>query len=331
MRFQPPHCPYPDCPSRTTGTWRCARWGRYRRKCDGRAAQRFRCATCGRTFSAQAFRLDYRLHRPRLHLDLWPLLISKVTHRQAARLLGCRRRAVAHRLELLGEHCRAFHLSRLRRLAESGGSPGPWMFDELETYEHDRRLQPLTVPVLIHARSYFVVGTEVAPLPCRGGLSERDRRRKLERERTLGRRRSGSRAAVERCLGLLEPLVVGRRPLIVSDRKKSYPAALRRVLGRGHLHATTPSTARRDRRNPLFPINHTLAQLRDGVSRLVRRTWAASKRGARLARHLWIWICWRNYVRDVTNEAPGTTPAMLIGAARRPVTREELLGLRVAA
>lgn len=330
MRFQPPHCPHPECPSRANTTWRCARWGRYRRKCDGREAQRFRCATCRRTFSAQAFRLDYRLHRPRLHLDLWPLLISKVTHRQAARMLRCGRRAIAHRLELLGEHCRAYHLSRLRRLTERGGCTGPWQFDELETYEHDRRLRPLTVPVLIHARSYFVVGIDVAPLPCRGGLSARDLRRKLERERLLGPRRSGSRVAVERCLGLLAPLVSGLRPLIVTDRKKTYPGSLRRVLGPDHRHASSPSTIRRDRRNPLFPVNHTLAQLRDGVSRLVRRTWAASKLGARLMSHLWIWVCWRNYVRDITNEAPGTTPAMVIGAATRPVAREELLSARVA-
>lgn len=329
MRFQPPRCPYPACPSRSLRAFCCARWGRYRRKCDGRFAQRFRCATCLRTFSAQAFRLDYRLQRPHLHLALWPLLISKVTHRQAARTLGCRRRTIAHRVELLGRHCREFHLSRLRRLSGDGGRTGPWQLDELETYETDRRLQPLTVPVLIHARSYFVIGIDVAPLPCRGGLSPRDRARKCERERRHGRRRNGSLAAVERCLGLLAPMVAQHRPLVVTDRKRTYPGSLRRVLGRNHQHACTISTRRRDRRNPLFPINHTLAQLRDGVSRLVRRTWAASKRAAWLERHLWIWVCWRNYVRDITNKAPGTTPAMVIGVARRPLGREEFLALRV--
>jgi hypothetical protein len=257
------------------------------------------------------------------------MLISKVTHRQAARTLGCRRRTIAHRLELLGRHCREFHLSRLRSLVEDGGRAGPWQLDELETYETDRRLQPLTVPVLIHEPTYFVVGIDVASLPCRGGLSTRDRERKGERERRHGLRCSGSRVAVERCLGLLAPLVSGHFPVIFTDRKRTYPGSLRRVLGRSHGHVCTRSTLKRDRRNPLFPINHTLAQLRDGVSRLVRRTWAASKRAAWLERHLWIWVCWRNYVRDVTNKAPGVTPAMFLGVAHRPICREELLGARV--
>jgi transposase-like protein len=329
MRFDPPLCPYPACPSRARGCFRFARWGHYLRKCDGRSAQRFRCLECRRTFSAQAFRLDYRLHRPRLHLDLWSHLVSKTTHRQAARMLGCSRRAVAHRLELLGDHCRAFHFERLRRLAEGGGVDGAWQLDELETYEQDRRLQPLTVPVLIHRSSCFVVGVDVAPLPCRGGLSGKNRLRKAARERQFGLRRSGSRAAVERCLALLSSLTEGRVVRVETDRKQTYPAILRQVLGGSHRHVCTRSTVKRDRPNPLFPVNHTLAQLRDGVSRLVRRTWAASKRAMRLGWHLWIWICWRNYVRGVTNEAPLTTPAMILGAERRPLGKEELLGARV--
>lgn len=331
MRFMPSRCPFPDCPSRTQGGFRPARWGFYRRKCDGRSAQRFRCRSCRRTFSAQAFRLDYRLRRPRLHLDLWPHLISKVTHRQAARVLGCHRRTVAHRLELLGKHCRDYHLARLRQLHARGGAEGSWQLDELETYETSRRLQPLTVPVLIHASSYFVVSVDVASLPCRGGLSESDLHRKAARERAHGLRRSGSRAAVERCLSHLAPLTESRTTMVATDRKSTYPGSLSRVLGRSVVHVCTRSTVKRDRRNPLFPINHTLAQMRDGISRLVRRTWAASKRALRLCWHLWIWVCWRNYVRYVTNHAPMTTPAMLIGAERRPLGREELLGAKVDA
>lgn len=329
MRFEPSRCPYPDCPSRRQGSFLSARWGRYVRKCDGRSTQRFRCRTCRRTFSAQAFRLDFRLRRPRLHLDLWPHLISKVTHRQAARMLGCHRRTVAHRLELLGKHCRDFHLERLKRLHARGGVDGSWQLDELETYETDRRLQPLTVPVLIHASSYFVVSVDVAPLPCRGGLSAPAQERKAARARVHGPRRSGSRAAVARCLAHLAPITGSNPVVVVTDRKSTYPGLLTRALRGTVQHHCTSSTVKRDRRNPLFPINHTLAQLRDGVSRLVRRTWAASKRALRLGWHLWIWVCWRNYVRDVTNKKPETTPAMLVGAERRPLEREQLLGWKV--
>jgi len=195
MRFWPANCPYSRCPSRSVGRFQASPWGVYLRKCDCRPAQRFRCHACRRTFSSQTFRLDYRLQRPYLHLDLWALLISKVTHRQAARVLACARKSVAHRLDLLGRHCRAFHSARLAE-RPGGLCAGPFQLDELETYEHRRRLQPLTVPVLIQRKSYFVVHAEVATLPCRGGLREKERRRKAHLEELHGLRRSGSRVEV---------------------------------------------------------------------------------------------------------------------------------------
>lgn len=326
MLFRPPHCPYAACPSRSQGAFRPMPWGRFHRKCDGRSAPRFRCSACRRTFSSQSFRVDFRLQRPYLHLDLWAHIISKVTHRQAARVLGCDRKTVAHRLDLLGRHCRDFHLQRMAQRPRGLYDDDGFQLDELETYEHRRRLQPLTVPVLIHKKSFFVVHAEVAPLPCRGGLSQRERKRKEHLEAKFGKRRSGSRAAVQACFERLTPLF-GRRSdvRVVTDHKSTYPGCLERALGPRVRHVQESSTRKRDRENPLFPINHTLAQMRDNVSRLVRRTWAASKQAARLVHHQWLWICWRNYVRGVTNEAPRTTPAMIVGAADHQLRREELL------
>jgi transposase-like protein len=325
MRFEPPFCPYADCPAHTARPFRYQRRGIYLRACDGRRAQRFLCLECNRSFSAQRFRLDFRLQRPRLHLDLWSLFISKVTQRQSARLLHCDRKSVARRLDLLGEHCRAWHRTRLARRP----LVGTFQLDELETFEHSRRLQPVTVPVLIQRGSYLVVDLGVGPLPCRGGLTPADRRRKAEREARHGKRRSGSRAAVERCLETLRSCLGAGGGMLESDRKASYAASLRRVLGEGVAHVRRDSRGRRDYGHALFPINHTLAQLRDGVSRLVRRSWGASKRREKLELHLWIWACWRNYVRGITNRARNVTPAMAAGLERRPFGKEELLAWRV--
>ena len=64
--------------------------------------------------------------------------------------------------------------------------------------------------------------------------------------------------------------------------------------------------------------------MRDGVSRLVRRTWAASKRRERLLQHLWVWICYRNYVRGQTNARPRMTPAMAVGVLDRQLDFDDL-------
>jgi transposase-like protein len=330
VRFQPRFCPRPDCSSRSSGHHRWCFKGRFHRACDGRTVQRFLCLECRRTFSTQTFRVDYRLKKPKLNLSLFGPFISKVTHRQAARVVGCSRRTVAHRLRLLGEHCRSFHRWRLSQAAGRLGSSKVFQLDELETFEHSRRLAPVTMPVLIERSSYFILDLKTAPLPCRGGLSKGDRVRREERELLLGRRRSGSRGAVEHCVDTLVGVMARSAVVRVqTDRKVTYPSILEQRLGSRLMHQRYSSREKRDYKNPLFPINHTLAMMRDGISRLVRRTWAASKLRERLEYHAWIWVTWRNYVRGITNKAPRVTPAMALGVERNRWSGVELCAWRV--
>jgi hypothetical protein len=94
-------------------------------------------------------------------------------------------------------------------------------------------------------------------------------------------------------------------------------------------HVQHSSTAPRDFGNPLFPINHTLAMLRDGLSRLVRRSWGASKQRAWLDRHAWVWVAYRNYIRGITNRAWFTTPAMALGVVARRYSKSTFFEWRV--
>jgi transposase-like protein len=328
MRFLPSHCPQGLCPSLTSGRFRFRRKGSFLRGVDGRRVPRFLCLECQRTFSLQTFRLDYRLKRPQLSLQLFFPLIGKVTLRQLARTLGCTRKVVAQRIRLLGEHCRDFHARVLAGTARAACSQ--LQLDELETFEHHRLLKPLTVPVLIEPKSFFVFDTAVAPLPCRGGLTGRLRRAKARLEAQLGPRRSGSREAVRRCFQTARDHLGGAQVTVTTDRKSSYPGILRQVFGEtGSLHQQIDAGEPRKYGSGLFAINLTLAMLRDGLSRLVRRSWAASKRALWLQRHLWIWTCWRNYLRARANWRPHWTPAMQLGLLQRPLRKEELLRWRI--
>lgn len=326
MSFRPPACPFPECPSSRGPRFRWCRKGAYLRRCDGRRVQRFLCLVCGRRFSTQTFRLDYRLRLPRLHLSIFDDFVSKVTMRQSARLRGHSRKTVAHRLRLLGEHCRAIHNQRLEVLESARRYRGRFQLDELETFEIDRRLQPVTVPILIESSSYFVIHAETADLPARGRLSRPKRRQKHLFEEKYGKRRSGSTRAVKRSFEVLAAITArDERVRVTTDRKASYATIVRRLFGSRSRHVRASSRERRKYGSALFPINHTLAMVRDNVSRLVRRTWAVSKRRQRLDLHLWIWAVWRNYVRGITVRAPRTTPAMAWGAATRPWPKASFL------
>jgi len=331
MHFDPPCCPFPACPSRAAGLpFLFRRSGGYRRRCDARHVPRFLCRVCRRRFSAQSFRLDFRWRKPHIDTLVFQLLVSKVTHRQTARVLKVNRKTVERRLRRFAPALREFHQLVLRRARSHGGIHGSFSLDELETFEHDRRLQPVTVPVLIERHTLFVCHAETAPLPSRGRIGAREQEKRAARERAAGPRRSGSAAAVDSCFDTLRTVHDPDCLLeMVTDQKRAYRSSLRRHFpGRMGTHVTESSRRTRNRANPLFAINHTLALMRDTISRLVRRSWGASKCRRRLLQHIWVWMAWRNYVRPITNRAPKVTPASALLLVRRPFSSAEILRWR---
>lgn len=313
--FHPPFCPRFLCPS-THGfePFLFRRAGFYRRKCDGRLIQRFRCLVCDRGFSTQTFKSNYRYRKPFLHHALVLALCSKVTRRQAARLFGVNKKTVERRFTRMARVARDFHLARLEECRRNGGVTGIFQLDELETFEQNRKLKPVTMSVLIERRSYFVVHARAGSLPARRPLKPGELVRLAEIEAQQGKRRSESRACIRASMETLHQLLAPGAPVhLQSDQKRTYPLECRRTaLGRRLFHKTISSRKRRDYRNLLFPINHTLAMMRDGMSCLVRRNWAAAKKLKGLQRHTWLWIAYRNYVRGVTVKTR-TTPAQSAG------------------
>lgn len=329
--FQPPFCAFPACPSRQPGQpflWH--RCGFFPRAVDGRRVQRFRCRTCHRRFSAQSFRLDFRQQKPLINAGVLTCLVSKVTHRQTARVLFVDRKTVHRRLRLFGPALRDWHSVFLARARRQGGLTGSFSLDELETFEQDRLLQPVTMPVLIHRKTRFVIHLESAALAPRGQLTPRDCARRDRRAAISGPRRSGSRPAVRRCLEALHAVhAPGALLELVTDQKSTYPVLVKEVFGnRIAAHVKESSRRARNTLNPLFGINHTMAMLRDQVSRLVRRTWGSSQERSQLTIHSWCWVAWRNYVRPVTNDRPRVSAAMVLRLASRRYSNSDLLRWR---
>jgi hypothetical protein len=315
MSNLPAFCPRASCPSHTGSpfSYRCR--GSFQRRCDHRVVRRFQCLACKKGFSEQTFRLDWRLKRPELLPRFFHDRVSKVTHRQSARNHACSRTTEERHFRRLTGHCRAFHDARMAAIAAKGGLGEVFLLDELETYEHNKKLEPVTVPILIERSSGFVLDVRtgaMAPRGARSPVQERQLARKTEQK---GRRKSESRKVVKAAFERLREAAPKDRDLTVhTDMKKSYVVLLKWIFGERCRHVRTISTRRRDVTNPLWPINHTLARTRDGISRLVRRTWAGAKRRERLAEHFAIWICYRNYVRGMTNRKTKVTPAMALGA-----------------
>ena len=324
--FLPPRCPYSKCPRHTRpGGLFYYRYGYYHPVSRGHPVQRYRCNTCQRTFSRQSFRMDFRDRRPDLNAPLYRLLNSGVGLRQSARLLGLSRHCTEVKFRKLSAHCRNLNLN-LRGQLRKGHS---FQFDEFETYEGRRNTRPLTVPVLIERGSRFVLWAESASIRPRGSMTPARKRAIAREEERLGRRIDRSRKAIRNTLKR-GAACSGELPFILleTDEKKSYPGHARKAFPDQRIvHRTTNSKQPRTPWNPLFPINHTEARLRDLMGRLRRESWLVSKKRERLDLHLQLHMTWLNYHRPRFNRDQ-QSPAELLGWAPRRLTEGEVLGWR---
>ena len=322
--FIPPRCPYVACAAHLRpAAGFCYSDGRYHPRCRPHPVQRYRCRLCRRRFSRQTFRADRNQKKPHLNEPFLRLMLACVALRQAARVLGVARRTVERRFVWLAGHAASFHRHRL----EGAALAGPFMLDELETFEGNR-YQPVTVPVLIEPQSFFLIASEAGPLRRKGRMTPLQKRRRAEHEAVHGRRPSRSAAAVRAVLERLRPSVrPGVRIVLHSDEKPLYAWLGRRVFGKRFVWAPHSASARRDRTNPLFPINHTNARLRHFLARLRRRSWCVSKLRLRLRQHLTVAALWVNYCRPITNRTR-TTPGQALGIAARRYREEEVLSWR---
>ena len=285
---------------------------------------RFLCKVCGRGFSRQTFRLDYRDKRPHANVPLFQLLTSGVGLRQAARVIGLDAHAVQKKFRKIARHMRLLN----RNLLSALPAQRTLMLDELESFEH-RSITPVTVPVLIDRASKFVVATDVAPIR-RVAKAGSWRRRWLERhEASVGRRQDRGNDCVRRVFGRMQRLLEGRPATLVTDEKATYARQCRRRFPEQVVHHSVPSTLPRTVFNPLFAINLTDAILRDNNGRLRRRSWLVSKRARWLRHQLELFAAYRNWHRRRHNDdPPETTPGVVLQLCQRSLAIAELVAWR---
>jgi transposase-like protein len=323
--FQPPRCPNRHCPQHEAPTPRFfVRRGFYHPRCRSHPVPRFRCRTCGLGFSRQTFRADYRDHRPDLNVRAFLSLATGLGLRQTARNLGLTHRCLELKFRKIARHLRRLNLN-LRALLDNPDL----QLDELETYEGRRNTRPLSLPILIHRESRFVIWGESAPIRPSGRMSKARERAILEDERRFGRRKDLSGRSVLRTMRRGADLCPESAAVHLStDEKATYPKAARKAFGpRPVWHEQTNSQLARTTWNPLFPINHTEAMMRDHQGRLRRESWLVSKRRRYLDLAVQVWMAYRNYVRRRFN-FDDQSPAQRLGFVPRRMSPGELLSWR---
>ena len=326
--FKPPRCPNPDCPAHHIETFDnpdfYIRKGSYHPRCRARPVPRFKCRACRRGFSRQTFRQDYCDKKPHLNAKLFDLLASGLGLRQSGRVLHLSRRCTELKARKI-----ARHLGRLgANLLDQFPKGSSFQMDEMETFENERRVCPLTLPVVIEQESMLIVAAASAPIRPSGRMSPKRREAIAARHKAEGRRVDRSRRCLRRVLERTSRYCKRLGAVeLDTDEKTTYPGLARRAFGRKLRHRQYSSRLPRDTSNPLFPINLTNAMARDLNGRLRRRSWLASKRGEFLDLQLHVFMTYRNFVRPRYN-GEDESPAQLLRLVPKRMSPAELLSWR---
>lgn len=285
--------PKPPCSCPTPAFRRLVRNGSYFRKSDSRFIRRTRCPSCGRSSSQATGSLWSGHKKRRTHAPLFQLLVSGVSQRRSARLLGIDRKTVARKLKLLAIQARADQRRFLEEL-QSQGKLSLVYFDEMESSIHSK-CKPVSIPLAVDSRRR-ILSLEVASMPAKGKLAAMARKK-------YGKRPDERPQAFHRFFERLQPLV-HPQARFRSDQSPRYPslvashfprASHERVKGQRGCIAGQ-GELKKIGWDPLFALNHTCAMLRANVNRLFRRTWCTSKKIEALRDHLDLYLCYHNRV-----------------------------------
>jgi transposase-like protein len=246
--------------------------GWYRRKCDSKLVERFRCRTCRKTFSNQTFNPTYRQHRPRINLLVEKLLCTKNSFRDIAREHGINRKTVHQKFLFLAEQARLRQAKRMAVLKDINFV----QIDEMETFEHSK-CKPLSIALAVVPGSRIVLGAFASEMPAKGPLAEISRKK-------YGHRRDDRKEAFQNLLKSASPSL-SPDVWLASDKKTTYPNWIREVLPQStHFKAKGKrgcivgyGEMKKTGFDPLFWINHAAATVRDKLARGLRRTWCTTK------------------------------------------------------
>lgn len=282
-----------NCPEKECHSNQIVKNGSFKRINDSRRIQRFRCKNCGKQFSTSTGTLEFGQKKRRVNHLLLQLFASKVSIRRAAKIAKINKNTAARKFDYLAKKAK-FRNDHFKEKLKAFRATH-MQFDDLISKEKTK-LKPLSVTVAVDVERRFILGAKVSQIAAFGHLAQKSKKK-------YGARYSNHKEMLHE---LFEEIKDTVHPygLIESDEHGNYAPAVRKyfknveykqyksekgcISGQGEL--------KKVKHDPIFGIDHTLAMLRDNVSRLVRRTWCTTQDPQRLQGHLEIFMFYYNQI-----------------------------------
>ena len=261
--------------------------GYYYRKSDKRNIKRYRCKTCGRSFSSATNHPCKYQKKRHLNELIMALLASNMSIRRIALLLDVSTKTVMQKLIFMAGQCeQRMHQFLPRNIQDV-------QIDELHTFEHTKA-KPLSIIVAICKKTRRILGFKVSTMPASGRLA------KISTDK-YGPRKDNRQQGLKSLLQNIKTML--HTPVRVqTDQCPYYPKPIRVFLDDA-LHQTFKGRKSRNYGqgelkeggyDPLFSINHTFAMKRANINRLIRKTWCTTKKTGNLQHHLMIYAFFHN-------------------------------------
>jgi hypothetical protein len=264
--------------------------GVYKRCNDSRYVQRYKCRSCGKSFSKSTFELECGQKKRRVNHKIFNLLASGMSMRRTAKFLGLNKNTIPRKLVYLAKKARITQKELLLKLKHSVVH---MQFDDMIT-SHHTKLKPLSISLAVDANTRVILGAEISTIGAFGHLSEISKKKYGVRKNN---HKEGLRRLFDKIKEAVHPFA-----LIESDEHKFYPEIVRQFLrsadhqtykgGRGCIAGQ--GELKKLNYDPLFILNHTCAMFRANVNRLIRKTWCSTKDPERLKDHLDLFIAYYN-------------------------------------
>lgn len=280
----------------------------YKKYGFAKGKQRFRCKTCGRTFGASNFTLDYRMRKRGLFETIFQQTTQGMSNRSIARTLNMAESSVRDRLKHLSRQALLHWEERQRKVKLEETI----VYDGFESFVFSQ-YDPNNLNHAVGQGSLFVFDFNYAHLNRKGRMTEAQRRKLARLEEKRGRYPK-NRIQVQ-TQKLLEHL---RPQELLSDEHHSYTRAIAK-LDFSIKHQQVSSKQRRDKRNPLFPVNHLDMKLRHFLKSLTRETIAFNKNEMGLIDRVVLFLARKNFLAPQfvkeEKQRDASSPGMLVGAA----------------
>jgi transposase-like protein len=296
------NCPNPKCVLEFNlgpRSKQIVRNGSYFRKSDSRFVKRFYCRMCSCYFSLATFSNRYCQKVRRINEPLRKLLVSGVSQRRAAKLLGVNPKTVTRRFRFLAEEERIKHSKWLKQYEKTPLSS--IQFDDLESSEHTK-CKPVSVALAVEPKYRKILGFQVSRMPAKGRLVHLALRK-------YGIRKDERPNGWNRLMQSLKPYVT-KNAIFTSDDNPHYPKYVykhhpfvKHVTVKGGRGAIAgQGELKKLKFDPIFSLNHSCAMLRANLNRLFRRTWCTTKTIRGLVDHLSLYISYHNF--ELTQQRP---------------------------